>query len=140
MTDEESMAQVLDAGRQLRKVAGLQDVTGGGYLASCNDDGAPPNRGYIEMSAQLPPGVSGHDYAEQVKKAMLAAGWSDKLPTQHNYGGTINRNGVAINIEYYQGESRLAFKLYGECRNMTNHHGDSKNVGTHLDKELNSDG
>jgi len=37
MTDEESMAQVINAGRQLRKAAGLQDVQGGGYLEFCND-------------------------------------------------------------------------------------------------------
>ena len=139
MTDEESMAQVINAGRQLRKAAGLQDVQGGGYLEFCNDMGSPLNKGYIEMSAALPPGVSGHDYAEQVKAAMLASGWSDKLPSQHMYGGTINRGGVAVNIEYYQGENRLRFKIYGECRNVTNHYGDSKNNGTNLTKELNSD-
>jgi tryptophanyl-tRNA synthetase len=139
MTDEESMAQVINAGRQLRKAAGLQGVQGGGYLEFCNDMGAPLNKGYIEMSASLPPGISGHDYAEQVKAAMMASGWSDKLPSQHMYGGTINRDGVAVNIEYYQGESRLRFKIYGECRNVTNHYGDSKNNGTNLTKELNSD-
>ena len=139
MTDEESMAQVINAGRQLRKAAGLQDVQGGGYLEFCNDMGSPLTQGYIEMSAALPPGVSGHDYAEQVKAAMLASGWSDKLPSQHMYGGTINRDGVAVNIEYYQGENRLRFKIYGECRNVTNHYGDSKNNGTNLTKELNSD-
>ena len=139
MTDEESMAQVINAGRQLRKAAGLQDVQGGGYLEFCNDMGSPLNKGYIEMSAALPPGVSGHDYSEQVKAAMLASGWSDKLPSQHMYGGTINRDGVAVNIEYYQGENRLRFKIYGECRNVTNHYGDSKNNGTNLTKELNSD-
>lgn len=139
MTDEESMAQVINAGRQLRKAAGLQDVQGGGYLEFCNDMGSPLNKGYIEMSAALPSGVSGHDYAEQVKAAMLASGWSDKLPSQHMYGGTINRDGVAVNIEYYQGENRLRFKIYGECRNVTNHYGDSKNNGTNLTKELNSD-
>lgn len=139
MTDEESMAQVINAGRQLRKTAGLQDVQGGGYLEFCNDMGAPLNKGYLEMSASLPPGASGRDYAEQVKAAMMASGWSDKLPSQHMYGGTINRDGVAVNIEYYQGETRLRFKVYGECRNVTNHYGDSKNNGTNLTKELNSD-
>ena len=44
MTDEESMAQVINAGRQLRKVAGLQDVQGGGYLEFCNDMGSPLNK------------------------------------------------------------------------------------------------
>ena len=94
------------------------------------------------------PGLFGLDFASlvpawllqaAVKAAMLASGWSDKLPSQHMYGGTINRDGVAVNIEYYQGENRLRFKIYGECRNVTNHYGDSKNNGTNLTKELNSD-
>lgn len=140
MTDEQSMAQVIDAGRQLRKVAGLQDVTGGGYLQFCNDSGDPPNKGYLEMSSMLPTGVSGDDYAQQVKAAMMASGWSDKPPTPHMYGGTINRDGVAVSIAYYRGEGRLSYKVYGECRNMTNHHGDSGNVGREYTKELNTDG
>lgn len=46
MTDEQAEAQVVDVGRQLRTVAGLQDVGGGFSFESCNDQGSRPTAGW----------------------------------------------------------------------------------------------
>ena len=48
------MAQVIEPAKQIIKVAGLDDPTGGFYPGSCNDQGDPPYQGVVEMGFKWP--------------------------------------------------------------------------------------
>ncbi|WP_231737629.1 hypothetical protein [Mycobacterium sp. IS-1742] len=137
MSDEQAEAQVVDAGRQLRTVAGLQDVGGGFSFESCNDQGEPPYRGLVEMSAQLPAGTATDTYARQVADAMVAAGWTDGPPPgKKPYGTVIHRDGVTVVMGPGNVEGLLAFTIQGECRNTTDHRDDGKTVGRDITAAL----
>ncbi|MCV7416575.1 hypothetical protein H7K36_14815 [Mycolicibacterium litorale] len=137
MTDEQAEAQVIDAGRQLRTVAGLQDVGGGFSFESCNDQGEPPYRGFVDMSAQLPAGTDLDTYARQVADAMVAAGWTDGPPPgKKPYGTVIHKDGVMVVMRRANNPGLLAFTILGECRNTTDHRDDGKTVGRDVTAEL----
>ncbi|KUI30514.1 hypothetical protein AU195_24630 [Mycobacterium sp. IS-1496] len=137
MSDEQAEAQVVDVGRQLRTIAGLQDVGGGFSFESCNDQGEPPYRGLVEMSAQLPAGTDTDTYARQVADAMVAAGWTDGPPPgKKPYGTVIHRDGVMVVMGPGNVDGLLAFTIQGECRNTTDHRDDGKTVGRDITAEL----
>ena len=137
MSDEQAEAQVLDVGRQLRTVAGLQDVGGGFSFESCNDQGEPPYRGLVEMSAQLPAGADTDSYARHVADAMVAAGWTDGPPPgKKPYGTVIHKDGVMVVMGPGNVAGLLAFTISGECRNTTDHRDDGKAVGRDVTPEL----
>jgi hypothetical protein len=141
MTPDQAMAQVVGTGRQLRKVARLEDVSGGGHFQSCDDVGSPPYRGYLEMSSLLPPGVTADAYARQVADAMIAAGWTAGAPPGKSlYGTVIHQGGVMVVMGgVAHAPSRLSITIYGECRDLTNHRDDGGTVGRDLTDELNND-
>lgn len=137
LSDEQAQAQVVDVGRQLRTVAGLQDVGGGFSFESCNDQGEPPYRGLLEMSAQLPAGTDTQTYARQVADAMVAAGWTDGPPPgKKPYGTVIHKDGVMVVMGPGNVDGLLAFTVQGECRNTTDHRDDGKTVGRDITPEL----
>ncbi|BCI87804.1 hypothetical protein NIIDMKKI_30100 [Mycobacterium kansasii] len=55
LSDEQAMAQVIEPAKQITKVAGLRDVSGGFSWESCNDQGDPPYRGRVDMTFNVPP-------------------------------------------------------------------------------------
>jgi hypothetical protein len=127
LSDEQAIAQVVDPAKQIAKVAGLQDPSGGFSWESCNDQGDPPYRGRVDMTFAIPSGVDHGAYYDQVAKTMVANGWSAGPPTgQHSSGAVINKNGVmaTIGVSPFQGADG-AVQLFGECRNMNNHRADS---------------
>ncbi|MGE2714233.1 hypothetical protein ACQI4L_09265 [Mycolicibacterium litorale] len=137
MSDEQAEAQVIDAGRQLRTVAGLRDVGGGFSFESCNDQGEPPYRGFVEMSAQLPAATDAGTYARQVADAMVAAGWTDGPPPgKKPYGTVIHKDGVMVVMNPGNTDGLLKFTILGECRNTTDHRDDGKTVGRDVTAEL----
>jgi hypothetical protein len=137
MSDEQAEAQVVDVGRQLRKVAGLLDVSGGFSFESCNDQGEPPYRGLVDMSSRLPAGTDVDTYARQVAAAMVAAGWNDGPPPGLKpYGTVIHRDGVMVIMGIANVDGLLAFTISGECRNMIDHRNDGKAVGREITDEL----
>jgi hypothetical protein len=127
LSDEQAIAQVVDPAKQIAKVAGLQDPSGGFSWESCNDQGDPPYRGRVDMTFAVPAGVDHGAYYDQVARTMVANGWSPGPPPgQHSAGAVINKNGVmaTIGVSPFQGADG-AVQLFGECRNMNNHRADS---------------
>lgn len=140
LTPEQSTQQVVDVGRQLRKVAGLRDVSGGFSFESCNDQGEPPYRGRVEMSSELPADIAPDVYARQVADAMVAAGWSDGPPPgKKPYGTVINKDGVMVVMGRAHVPGRLAYTVFGECRDGTDHRDDGATVGRPITEDLLSD-
>ncbi|BBX96781.1 hypothetical protein AWC15_17975 [Mycobacterium lacus] len=127
LSDEQAMAQVIDPAKQIARVAGLQDVSGGFSWESCNDQGDPPYRGRVDMTFNVPAGIDHNAYYEQIAKTMVAHGWSAGAPSgKHLFGTVIRKEGVwaDIGISPFLGADG-AVQLFGECRNMNNHRHDS---------------
>ncbi|WP_371877829.1 hypothetical protein, partial [Mycobacterium kansasii] len=127
LSDEQAMAQVIEPAKQITKVAGLRDVSGGFSWESCNDQGDPPYRGRVDMTFNVPPGIDHSAYFEQVAATMVAHGWSSGAPSgQHLFGTAIHNDGVmaTIGVSPFLGADG-ASELSGECRDMNNHRTDS---------------
>ncbi|WP_255246013.1 hypothetical protein [Mycobacterium persicum] len=127
LSDQQAMAQVIEPAKQIAKIAGLQDVSGGFSWESCNDQGDPPYRGRVDMTFIVPLGIDHSAYFEQVAATMVAHGWSSGAPPgQHLFGTVIHKDGVmaTIGVSPFLGADG-AIELSGECRNMNNHRTDS---------------
>src|ERR1700686_2928950 len=109
LSDEQAMAQVVDAARQIVRGAGLREVTGGFLFESCNDQGAPPYRGRGDMSFAVPAGAGPEQHFSQIA------------------GGGGGACGDA---------ARGSAQVRGECRNITDHRHDAKTVGVEISEQL----
>ncbi len=99
LSDEQAMAQVIEPAKQIAKITGLQDVSGGFSWESCNDQGDPPYRGRVDMTFIVPRGIDHSSYFEQVAATMVAHGWSSGAPPrQHLFGTVIHKDGVMATI------------------------------------------
>jgi hypothetical protein len=138
MSDEQAMAQVVEPAKQMVKVAGLQGVTGGFAFEACNDQGEAPYRGHVEMGFALPRGVDPDAYFKQIAATMVKNGWTDGPPPGKKPFGTVIHTDTVMAII---GRSPAAITegsvdLYGECRNMTDHHNDGKTNGVSITAAL----
>lgn len=127
LSNEETMKQLVDPAREIVKVAGLQEVSGGFGFEACNDQGEPPYRGRLEMGFRIPPDIEPKKYFRQIAMTVVqqGVGWSDGPPPGKKPFGTvihtdtvmaiINQNPVAREDGYVH--------LFGECRNMEEHSG-----------------
>src|SRR3954468_4771211 len=125
LTDEQTMAQVVDPAKDVvRALPQLDDVTGGFSYGSCNDQGAPPFQGRVEVAFKLP--ADPDTLFGQIRDTMLKQGWSAGAPEgQKVHGGGLNRNGVTATVGPRAADPGYgSLKLYGECRNVGEHLGE----------------
>jgi hypothetical protein len=136
LTDDQAIAQVVEPAKQIDNAAGLDGVSGGVSLTSCNDQGDPPYQGRVEMSFLIHGDPDA--YFQTVANAMAATGWNrGDLPGQHSFGTTLNKDGVVANIGFIPSDHAYSqILLYGQCRNMTDHHNDRKAGGTDITSQL----
>jgi hypothetical protein len=135
LSDDQAEAQVVDAAKQIAQLVTLPDMYGGFAFESCNDQGDPPYRGVVEMSFKLPVDdrkgypaeVDPDAFFNQVAATMVAHGWTDGPPPGlHPNGRVINKDGVMAVMSWGPNAGWSRIQLYGECRNMTDHHNDGK--------------
>jgi hypothetical protein len=137
LSDEEAMAQVVEPARQIVRAAGLQDVTGGFAFESCNDQGAPPFRGRVEMSFAMPAGVEPDDYFKGIAVTMVEQGWADGPPPGMCPSGVVIHTATVMAIiDTATVVGRGSVQLCGMCGNMTDHRYDGKTVGTVITDQL----
>jgi len=138
LSDEQAMAQVVEAARQIVRVARLNDVTGGFLFESCNDQGAPPYRGRVDMSFAVPAGVEPEGHFTQIATAMVRQGWTDGPPQgKRPFGVAVHTKTVmAVIGRACSDTSRGSAQVCGECRNMTDHRCDGKTVGVEITDQL----
>ncbi|BBX96785.1 putative lipoprotein LppJ [Mycobacterium lacus] len=136
LTDDQTMAQVIEPAKQIVAAADLQGVSGGFSFASCNDQGDPPYMGWVSMSFLLHGEPDA--YFQQVRAAMRSHGWNDGAPPgQHFHGTTLHKNGVTANMSFVPSDHSYGqINLYGQCRNTTNHRNDGKTNSTDITNEL----
>jgi hypothetical protein len=140
LSDEQAMAQVVDAARQIVRGAGLREVTGGFLFESCNDQGAPPYRGRVDMSFAVPVGVEPEQHFSQVAAAMVTQGWTAGAPAgKRPFGLVMHTETVMAIIGRARGDAvRGSAQLCGQCRNITDHRHDGKTVGVEISEQLGS--
>jgi hypothetical protein len=126
-TDEQSKAEVVEHARQIVAVAAIQSPTGGYLLMSCKNREDPPYQGAVYIDFTLPADAYGNTYFQGIARAMVARGWREGLPPrQHVFGTTLSKDGVtAILYQDSASPKRGVARIYGQCRDMTNHRGDS---------------
>lgn len=126
MSDEQTMAQVVEPAKQIVAAANLQGVSGAFSYASCNDQGDPPYQGTVTLSFLIHGDPDA--YFQQVRATMLSHGWNDGPPPgQHYHGASLNKDGVAANISFFPSDHAYGqIILDGQCRNMNNHKGEGR--------------
>ena len=138
LSDEEAMAQVVEAARKIVGSARLEDVTGAFRFESCNDQGEPPYRGRVDMSFVMPDGVEPDGFFEQIVATMVGHGWSaGSPPGRHPFGVVVHTETVMAIFGRACGTStRGTAQVCGECRNMTDHCDDGMTTGVDVTARL----
>jgi hypothetical protein len=133
------MAEVIEAARQIVRTARLNDVTGGFLFESCNDQGAPPYRGRVDMSFAVSAGVEPDEHFKQIATAMVRQGWTDgPLPGRRPFGVAVHTETMMAIIGRACGDTeRGSAQVCGDCRNLTDHRHDGKTVGVEITDQLN---
>jgi hypothetical protein len=126
-TDGQTKTEVVEQTKHIVAIARLRQATAGYLLMSCKDRDDPPYQGVVYLSFTLPADARADKYFQTITDAMVAGGWNVGLPAnQHLYGKTLSKEGV-IAILYRDSDypNRGIGRLYGQCRNMNNHRGDT---------------
>lgn len=128
LSDEQTKAQVVGAAREVVRAVPLQEVTGAFHFGSCNDQGDPPFQGVAAVTFKLPAGTdteAAKAYFQKVIDVMAGLGWdTGGPPGQKVHGAGLNRNGVLATVGHRPAHPGYgALRIYGECRNMTEHSG-----------------
>lgn len=127
ITDDQAESQVVESARQIVTTVGLQRPTAGYLLMSCKNLDDPPYQGAVYMNFALPAEGRADRYFRSIAAAMVAKGWEEGLPpNQHAYGATLYKDGVTAILYRNTGDPNSGvIRLYGQCRNMNNHHNDT---------------
>jgi hypothetical protein len=136
LTDDQAIGQVVELAKQIDDAAQMDGVDGGVSFASCNDQGDPPYQATLTMGFLIHGDPDA--YFQTVENAMAAHGWSrEDVPGGHSHGTALNRDGVVASIGFIPSDHAYGVvHLYGECRNMTDHHRDGKTNGTDITAQL----
>ncbi len=124
LSDEQAAAQVVDSAKQVVAAARLSDATGGYSFVSCANETDPPYQAALYMSFRLPQTDSA-GYLRGVAAAMTATDWTMSPALGEHFGHKLTKDGVTS--EFYRNPDDPGFatmRLYGECRNMSNHAND----------------
>ena len=124
-TDEQAKAQVVGPAKQIGAIGRLQRATGGYMLMSCKNETDPPYQGAVYLQFDLPPDALA--FFDRLAAAMVAQGWTEGMAPNHDLPAkTLTKDGVTAifgrNSDYLQiGTARV----YGECRDVGDHRGDT---------------
>lgn len=123
LSDEQSRQQVLEPARQFVGAGKMRAVNAGYLLSSCTSEEQPPYQGLVYLNFDVPTVAETRAYFGEIARAMTARGWREGLPPGRHPGGrTMVKDGMYA--VYYRDpdlSGRGLLKLYGECRNVTDH-------------------
>jgi hypothetical protein len=125
MSDGESAAQVVGAATRIVRVAGLHNPAGGYIFVSCRNEHDPPYQAAVYLSFALPQGNSVR-YLREVAEAMAADGWRPAASVDEHFGEKLTAHGLTAVFYRNPDDPRSAtMRIYGECRNMSDHRSDN---------------
>ena len=126
-TDAQTQTEVVELASDIVAIAGLHQATAGYLLMSCKDRDDPPYQGAVYLNFLLPADISADEYFRTITASMVGHGWREGLPpNQHLLGRNLSKDGVNA-ILYPDSDSPRhgVARIYGQCRDMTNHRNDS---------------
>ena len=125
LTDDQAAAQVVDSAKEIVRVAQLREATGGYIFVSCKNEHDPPYQAAVYMNFQLPH-VNSVKYLREVAADMVAHDWKEAPTMGEHFGKKLTKDGATA--VFYRNPDDLDYgtmRLYGECRNMTDHRNDN---------------
>ena len=116
-------ACIFEPARQIIGAAELTAATGTYLPVSCAAEDARPYQGTAYLTFDLPTITETPAYFREMTRALTARGWTVGLPPSHHPGGrTLSKDGVtAIFYRHPDIPRRGVLRLWGQCRNMTDH-------------------
>ena len=124
MTDEQAAEQVVGPAREIVGAAHLGHATGGYTFVSCASGNGPPYQAVLDVSFGLAHSDWGR-YLDGIASTMIADGWSDAPTKAEHFGRKLTRDGVTAVLQRNVDDSAFAtMRLYGECRNTSDHRDD----------------
>jgi hypothetical protein len=125
LTDEQSRAQAVDAARQIVTVAQLRDANGTIMFLSCTNEHDPPYQPAVYLNFPLPE-QNAVKRVREVAAAMVAHGWQESPSIGEHFGLKLTKNGVTSTFHENLDDARFGtMRIYGECRNVTDHRNDN---------------
>lgn len=126
-TDDQSKAEVVQQAKHLVAIAGLRQATAGYLLMSCKDRESPPYQGAVYLNFTVPGDARADTYFDKIATAMVARGWQEGLASnRYLFGKTLHQDGVTAILYRDDDDPNLGIaRLYGQCRNMTDHRNDT---------------
>jgi hypothetical protein len=126
-TDAQTQAEVVEQAKSIVAIARLQQATAGYLLMSCKNQDDPPYQGAVYLNFTLPADASASEYFRTVAADLVAGGWrAGSPPNEHLFGARLSKDGVnAILYQDNGSGNRGVARIYGQCRDMTNHRGDA---------------
>ena len=125
MTDEQATNQVVDSAREIVDVARLQHVSGSNVFLSCTSLHDPPYQAAVYLNFRLPE-TNSVKRIREVAAAMVAHGWRDAPAMGEHFGLKLTKNGVTSTFHEYPDDTKFAtMRIYGECRNTSDHQNDN---------------
>jgi hypothetical protein len=123
-TDEQSRNQVLNSARQIVEAAHLQDVSGSYVFLSCTSLHDPPYQAAVYLNFDLPK-ANWVRRIREIAAAMVAHGWQEAPSMAEHFGLKLTKDGVTSTFHENPDDARFgAMRLYGECRNTSDHRND----------------
>ncbi len=123
LSDDQSRRQVLEPARQFVGAGKMRAVDASYLLSSCTSGEEPPYQGLIYLTFDVPAIAETRAYFGEIARRMEARGWREGLPPGRYPGGRrMVKDGLYA--VYYRDpdlSGRGVLKLYGECRNVSDH-------------------
>lgn len=125
MSDEQSTSQVVGSAKQIVDAAELHGVSGSYTFLSCTNLHDPPYQVAVYLNFALPEANSVKRIRE-VAEAMVADGWQEAPAMGENFGMKLTRDGVTSTFHENPDDPKFAtMRIYGQCRNMSDHRNDN---------------
>ncbi len=122
--DEQSRQQVLGPARQIIAAGSLRHSDASYLLQSCTTEDQPPYQGTVHVGFAVPDVVQTRKLFRQIAQTMRTQGWRVGLPPgRHPDGWRLAKDGVTA--IYYRDPDQVGrgvLRVYGECRDVTDHH------------------
>jgi hypothetical protein len=126
VTDAQSEAEVVGAAKQIVTLGGLRTTSAGYLPMSCKNHNEPPYQGAIYLNFAVPAEVPAETYFPAIATTLVTNGWAEGVAsTSRAFGRTVSKGAVTA-IVYRDSDNPTlgVLRVYGQCRNMNDHHND----------------
>ena len=90
LTDDQAAAQVVDAAREIVRLAQLRGATAGYIYVSCKNEHDPPYQAAVHMNFQMPQAFV--KYLREVAADMIAHGWKEAPTMGEHFGRKLTKD------------------------------------------------